>query len=62
MYFRICSQVLAAEMTVHTKLFNEYFALCKWHIKQAGGGAFSQNSEGNKPEPKAEANDVQSFD
>lgn len=62
MYFRICSQVLAAEMTVHTKLFNEYFALCKWHIKQAGGGSFSQGSEGNKSEPKAEANDVQSFD
>lgn len=62
MYFRICSQVLAAEMTVHTKLFNEYFALCKWHIKQAGGGSFTQNSEGNKSEPKTEGNDVQSFD
>lgn len=36
-YFKVCSQVLAAEMTVYTKLFNELYAYCKWHIKMAGG-------------------------
>lgn len=37
LYFRVCSQVLAAEMTVYQKLFDELYSFCRWYIRKAGG-------------------------
>ncbi len=34
-YFKVCSQVLAAEMTVYQKWFNELYKFCVWYIKAA---------------------------
>lgn len=45
LYFKVCSQVLAAQMTVYQKLFNELYLYCKWHIKQAGGKSDDKKSE-----------------
>lgn len=48
-YFKVCSQVLAVEMTIYQNIFNEYFEFCKWYITQAGGPAFEKgtaNKEG----------------
>ena len=36
-YFKVCSQVLAAQMTIYQKIFNEYFKFCKWYIVAVGG-------------------------
>lgn len=33
-YFRVCSRVLTALMTVYEKLFNELYSYCKWHISK----------------------------
>lgn len=54
LYFRVCSQVLAAEMTVYQKWFNELYKFCKWYIKAAGGPSDAP-SEGNKTEEKPAA-------
>lgn len=52
-YFRVCSQVLAAEMTVYQKWFNELYSFCKWYIKAAGGPSPAGSaSEEKKPEEK----------
>lgn len=45
LYFRICSQVLAAEMTCYQSLFNEFYSFCKWWIRTASGS--NGNSNGN---------------
>ena len=59
-YFKVCSQVLAAEMTVYTKLFNELYAYCKWHITQAGGkGEETKNTETKSANVSG---DVKTFD
>ena len=42
-YFKVCSQVLAAQMTIYQKIFNEYFSFCKWYIKMAGGNDYNEN-------------------
>ena len=47
-YFKVCSQVLAAEMTVYQKWFNELYSFCKWYIKAAGGPSPAGSSEENK--------------
>ena len=49
-YFKVSSQVLAAKMTMYQKIFNEYFALCHWYIKAAGGNAFKTKEDENKKE------------
>ena len=54
LYFRVCSQVLAAEMTVYQKWFNELYKFCKWYIKAAGGGSDAPSEE-KKPEEKPAA-------
>lgn len=46
-YFRVCSQVVSAEMTVYQKLFNELYLYCKWHIMKAGGSADKATKEGD---------------
>lgn len=57
-YFRVCSQVIAAQMTVYQKLFNEFYLYCKWHIQKAGGSSDDATKEGEnkdnqeKPENK----------
>lgn len=51
-YFKVCSQVIAAEMTVYQKWFNEMYQYCKWIITQSGGKSDTEgnteNKEGNK--------------
>jgi hypothetical protein len=63
-YFKVCSQVLAAEMTVYQKLFNELYAYCKWHISMAGGKAGSDGNNAQNTEAKSAdvSADVQKFD
>lgn len=55
-YFRVCSQVIAAQMTVYQKIFNEYYLYCKWWITNAGG---SSDDGTNKDNKQAENNQTQ---
>ena len=47
-YFKVCSQVLAAEMTVYQKWFNELYNYCKWIIKQSGGKSDNEGQNNNQ--------------
>lgn len=48
-YFKVCSQVLAAQMTIYQKIFNEYFKFCHWYIVKVGGPSFSIVKKENEP-------------
>ena len=46
-YFKVCSKVVAAEMAVYQKWFNELYTFCDWYINAAGGG---KSKDKNKQE------------
>lgn len=53
LYFKVCSQVLAAEMTCYQSLFNEFYSFCKWWIKTVSGST-GNKSNGTKSAQKTD--------
>ena len=51
-YFKVCGQVLAAEMTCCQKIFNEYYSYLMVHAQKYGGVSGSGNGETKEKTPE----------
>ncbi len=53
-YFKVCSNILSAKMSIYQKLFNEFYSYCKYYIGQVEKGGSSSDKSSSSSQQSSE--------